>query len=343
MKNTILDLFENEKLMPAKIAKKVKLSTAEVQSILREFGYLTKGRTWEEAVKIKKAVEYYINNSTVTLEETSKLFGVYPDNLSKNIKDLGYQVTDRARIPQFDETIFDNIDTEEKAYWLGFIYADGYIQSPNVKQFKYVFAIGLATVDISHLKKFNSFVKCKTNKVRIDKYHQYGKEKERCIWSCANKHFWNALNNLGCVPNKSLILKFPKINQELIRHFIRGYFDGDGTLGCYGKHLQPSCSLVGTKDVLDNIANQLFFTPTIYHHKGHKEETLTMSMASQKAIDFINYIYKDSTIYLDRKYDKYIKMCRLWEKSHRLLETKIGESCDVNPEVTKEIKESLAP
>lgn len=45
MKNTILDLFENEKLMPAKIAKKVKLSTAEVQSILREFGYLTKGRT----------------------------------------------------------------------------------------------------------------------------------------------------------------------------------------------------------------------------------------------------------------------------------------------------------
>ena len=311
MKNTILDLFENEKLMPAKIAKKVKLSTAEVQSILKEFGYLTKGRTWEEAVKIKKAVEYYINNSTVTLEETSKLFGVYPDNLSKNIKDLGYQVTDRARIPQFDETIFDNIDTEEKAYWLGFIYADGYIQSPNVKQFKYIFAISLATVDTSHLKKFNSFMKCKINKVRIDKYHQYGKEKERCIWSCANKHLWNALNNLGCVPNKSLILKFPKIKQELVRHFIRGYFDGDGTLGCYGKYSQPSCSLVGTKDVLDNISKRLSFNPNIYHHKGHKEETLTMSMNSQKAIDFINYIYKDSTIYLDRKYDKYIKMCRL--------------------------------
>lgn len=36
-----------------------------------------------------------------------------------------------------------------------------------------------------------------------------------------------------------------------------------------------------------------------------------MSMASQNAIDFINYIYKDSTIYLDRKYNKYIEMCRL--------------------------------
>lgn len=106
-------------------------------------------------------------------------------------------------------------------------------------------------------------------------------------------------------------MKFPQIKQELVRHFIRGYFDGDGTLGCYGKHLQPTSSLVGTKDMLDNISKQLSFNPTIYHHKGHKEETLTMSFASQKAIDFINYIYKDSTIYLDRKYNKYIEMCRL--------------------------------
>lgn len=45
MKSTILDLFENEKLTPGKIAKKIKLSTAEVRDILKEFGYLTKGRT----------------------------------------------------------------------------------------------------------------------------------------------------------------------------------------------------------------------------------------------------------------------------------------------------------
>lgn len=343
MENTILDLFENEKLMPAKIAKKVKLTTAEVREILKKYNYLTIGRTWEEAVKIKKAVEYYINNSTVTLEETSKLFGIYPDNLSKNIKDLGFQVTDRARIPQFDETIFDSIDTEEKAYWLGFIFADGYIQSKEVIQFKWIFRIGLAIVDTYHLEKFNSFMKCKTNKVFISKYHQNGIEKERCVWTCANKHLWTTLNNLGCIPNKSLVLKFPKIKQELIRHFVRGYFDGDGSLGCYGQYLQPSCSLIGTKDMLDNISKQLSFIPYIYHHKCHKEETLTMSLSSQKAIDFINYIYKDATIYLDRKYNKYIEMCRLWEKSHGLSETKIGKSCDVDPEVTKETKKSLAP
>ena len=63
--------------------------------------------------------------------------------------------------------------------------------------------------------------------------------------------------------------------------------------------------------MLDNISKQLSFIPYIYHHKCHKEETLTMSLSSQKAIDFINYIYKDATIYLDRKYNKYIEMCRL--------------------------------
>ena len=45
MENTILDLFENEKLMPAKIAKKVKLTTAEVREILKKYNYLTIGRT----------------------------------------------------------------------------------------------------------------------------------------------------------------------------------------------------------------------------------------------------------------------------------------------------------
>lgn len=343
MENTILDLFENQKLTPGKISKKLKISIEKIRNVLEKHHYLTIGRTWQKSVDMKHAIDYYLNNPTVLIDEAAKKFQVYPDNLSLNLRKLGYSIEDRKNIPQFDDHIFDVIDTEEKAYWLGFIFADGYIQAKNTVHFRHCFAIGLATIDTHHLEKFNSFIKCKINKVRIDKYHQCGKEKERCIWSCGNKNIWTALNNLGCVPNKSLILKFPTIEKNLIRHFIRGYFDGDGTLGAYGKHKYPSCSLVGTKDMLDHIIQQLPFNPTIYHHKGHKEETLTMSFACQKAIDFLNYIYNDSKIYLDRKYNKYYNMCRLWEKSHGLSETKIGENCDVDPEVTKEIKESLAP
>lgn len=111
-----------------------------------------------------------------------------------------------------------------------------------------------------------------------------------------------------------MILKFPDesifADKSLIRHFIRGYFDGDGSLGMYGKFLQPNCSLVGTKSLLDGIAKQLSFKPMIYHHAGHKPETLTMSFTSSKAVSFVMYLYDNATIYLDRKYNKYLEMCR---------------------------------
>lgn len=137
---------------------------------------------------MKKAIDYYIANTTMMLEDVSKLFDVYPDNLSKNLRLLGYKITDRRNIPQFNEKIFDRIDTEEKAYWLGFIFADGFIQSPTVTKFKHYFGIGLAVKDISHLQKFNTFMQCKINKVRVDKYLQLGKMKTRCVWGCANTH-----------------------------------------------------------------------------------------------------------------------------------------------------------
>lgn len=55
----------------------------------------------------------------------------------------------------------------------------------------------------------------------------------------------------------------------------------------------------------------------------------------------MKYLYENSTIYLDRKYEKFKEICRLSEKSDRLLEDNIGESCDGNTEITKETKESL--
>lgn len=57
----------------------------------------------------------------------------------------------------------------------------------------------------------------------------------------------------------------------------------------------------------------------------------------------MKYLYENSTIYLDRKYEKFKEICRLFEKSNRLLEDNIGELCDGNTEVTTETKESVAP
>lgn len=65
---------------------------------------------------MKHAIDYYLNNPTVLIDEAAKKFQVYPDSLSLNLRKLGYIIEDRRNIPQFDDHIFDIIDTEEKAY-----------------------------------------------------------------------------------------------------------------------------------------------------------------------------------------------------------------------------------
>ena len=70
---------------------------------------------------------------------------------------------------------------------------------------------------------------------------------------------WEALNNAGCVPNKSLILKFPSSNivpTKLLRHFIRGYVDGDGCL-CITKPEKIELSILGTEEFLQGVLNSL--------------------------------------------------------------------------------------
>lgn len=171
-----------------------------------------------------------------------------------------------------------------------------------------------------------------------------GKTFNRCRWIINNKHIWQQLNSLGCVPQKSLILKFPIISEKLQRHFIRGYFDGDGSLGIYETKYNPKiqCSLLGTKDMLDKILTLSNIDINLRRDKRHSEYTYEFELVSTKAITFLNYIYKDSTIYLTRKYKKYLDSCRFWEKSQKLLQSNIGESCNANTEITIESNESIA-
>lgn len=77
----------------------------------------------------------------------------------------------------------------------------------------------------------------------------------RCRWEIVNKHLWEVLYNYGCTPRKSTTLQFPELSifqsPDLIRHFIRGYFDGDGCISyTYTSRskskVSPICDFLGT-------------------------------------------------------------------------------------------------
>lgn len=253
-----------------------------------------KNLDWE-----KLAFEF--QTTGISLIEMGKREKVDRRTLAKHFKELGIEIVNKQNRSKFNEHIFDQIDSEEKAYWLGFIFADGYISSSPLREevkSVYQFELSLGIKDIEHLNKFKIFVDYEKD-VIIDG--------NRCRFVVSNKHLWTVLNELGCTPNKSLSLTFPIIPQNLIRHFIRGYFDGDGCISRYVHNtcITPHIELLGTKQMLEQVLLYSGIHAKYKHDKRHSEETWSLEWSKQEGIDFINYLYQNCSIYLNRKYELY--------------------------------------
>jgi hypothetical protein len=120
---------------------------------------------------------------------------------------------------------FEKIDSNEKAYWLGFLYADGYITSTgNSVRLK------LGEKDEATLDKFISAVGADPSfKKSYGPYETSGISKEITV---TDKEFVDNLKRLGCVTKKSLIIRFPELaSEELNLAFLMGFYDGDGSEG----------------------------------------------------------------------------------------------------------------
>ena len=294
--------------------------------------------------KINLALEEYLNTPETerSLTKLGEKYGIKRQTLSKHLKDKGYEVINYQNRIRCDETVFDSINNEDSAYWLGFLYADGNISSTGNR-----LEVHLSIKDLNHLEKFRKFLKLQTEiRSGIDS-KGYG----FCHLSIRNKHLWETLNNLGCVPNKSLILKFPKLSifkgniQELVLHFIRGYVDGDGCLCTYKikNSVQTQLSLVGTKEFLFDI-NKIFKNKGYIRSKScenweNKSYELKFSTVPSRKI--ARYLYQDANIYLERKYNKFLEFCSLEDENPLRKSSKIGGFCDENTEVSSKITQGL--
>jgi len=188
----------------------------------------------------------------------------------------------------FKDNIFEKIDTQEKAYWLGFIAADGCI--PEMATGRKYFSIGVAKKDICHLEKFREFLGY-PDSLKL--------KKNGCYYLIINNmKFVNDLINLGIHPRKSLILTFPtqkEVPSELLSHFIRGYFDGDGSV--YERKNYLRISICSAKTFSDK-----FCCNFDYFKKQTAGKIDRLCINKAKNIEkFYKYLYNNSTIWLERK------------------------------------------
>lgn len=218
---------------------------------------------------------------------------------------------------KLNENYFELIDSEEKAYFLGLLYADGYINEK------------LNLVDLTLHQQDKEILDRLANILYPD-----GRPlkiiREKYLRLVVNsKKLVNDLKRHGCFQKKTFNLEFPiNIENNLIRHFIRGYFDGDGSV--YENNGTLNISIVGTIDFLNEMKKMLMKNCNLndtmfdYRHPERKNNIRALRYGGNIIINRIyHYLYDNSMIYLKRKKTKFVDILK--NKSYFCDKTKYRE------------------
>lgn len=249
-------------------------------------------------------IQKYINKIS-SCRELEKEYGVTRGSISNLIKHSNNIVNIRRKRYNVDHTYFDVINTQEKAYFLGLLYADGCNDDKKSR-----IIITLVESDKEILEKLKLELQAE-NLLYFHKTKNY-KHQNTYRLEISNIYICKQLTKLGCYPRKSLTLKFPtekQVPSHLIRHFVRGYFDGDGSI-IYPQDYKITVSIVSskyfTKQFIKVVSKILNISIREYRIKEN-EITKTIKIRGRLQVSkFLDWIYKDADVYIQRKYLKYL-------------------------------------
>jgi len=211
-----------------------------------------------------------------------------------------------SKAKPINEKFFDTW-TEESAYVLGFIYADGHLQEE-----KGAMRLWLHNDDKDILEQMKAAMASESN------IYQYGKHHKFCV---TNKYLTDRLRELGLTPKKSLTIQFPDVPHEYLRHFIRGYFDGNGHFtyedkGTGSRRLVSgiTCGSESFINVLSDVLHELGLKRAnvgyIDRRSSGRGVYYQMRYYKTDSIRLYHLMYDNATIYMRRKKeyaDQYIR------------------------------------
>jgi hypothetical protein len=287
-------------------------------SIRREFKRI--GKT-SRSTKTDKEIEDQIiadYNNNISSEKLAEKYNMNPTTICRIVKRNEGEIKGASffnRKYQLNEDLINEIDTQEKAYFLGFMFADG-----NVSKSEHAMNICLHHQDRDVLNKFSNII---FNNIDEDHF-SYADDGKYVNFHVYSAKFVSNLIKHGCMNCKTFKVSFPKtVPEHLLSHFLRGLFDGDGCLSI-GKSKSIIC-LTGFKPFLEEVKEYLIKTISVFVIiSDYNDKTNVSDMIIGRNLDMLkmlDYLYKDATIYLDRKYNKYMNM----KKS-------ITETVEANPQ-----------
>ena len=302
-KRRMLELHD-EGLLNRELSQMFNTSTTMISRLLMSMGAESRHPvlTEERKIAIKECYETYHNINTVckimkcgskTVSDILEEFGI--DKIPMSIIKRKYDI---------DDDYFEVIDTPNKAYALGIIFADGTIS----KNGNYI-SISLQERDKDILDVLNNEYGGNRRLTYINYNNKNNNWQNQYMLSVCSKKMKDDIMKHGACPNKSLVLEFPKgVPDNLIRHFIRGYFDGDGNIS----KKEDRCTLISTEAFcieLSSIVKEVLNinSSIMYCHNNIEKTTRTFQIAGKHQVKmFLDWLYKDAEIFLKRKYDLYI-------------------------------------
>lgn len=252
--------------------------------------------------QIRLIIEKYKDNWTQ--KAIGELIGVSRSVIKRILLENKIDLRATTKKYSSDENIFEIIDTPDKAYWLGFIAADGcnYIREHNAS-----LIINIHQKDKEHLIKFKKFINTTAIIQDYIAFEGYSNKTPMSKITINSKKLSQDLIDKGIVPNKSLILKPPKISQEFYKPYILGYFDGDGSISKLSQYNNYAFSVQGTREVL-NWINEVLNTDMKLEQRiknSSKNSYYIRCGGTNKPYKILKSLYDSSEVHLDRKYEIY--------------------------------------
>lgn len=303
-KELVIELY-HQGLSAEKIAKQIGAQKPSVLKFLKKNGIDTsqkntcKGKPHLTEFK-DQVVQMY--QSGMNGSEIAKELGYTSVSVTTLLNKLGIEIRDDRY--EVDETFFEKIDTEEKAYVLGWMYSDGNV-------FKDMFRIQIA--DLSILERIKSILKFEGPIQDVPPPKKFPHRKVQYVMTICRKKMVQDLAKLGVLPAKSLTIAFPTEQQVptyLLGHFLRGVYDGDGSIAksaSGGFNISLTCTL----DFAENVIKVTNCPNFKLYCRFPDRQNSTRSLASgekETVRRFLDFIYKDATVYLQRKYDLYTEL-----------------------------------
>lgn len=296
----IIDLYKQGWSQP-KIAEKYNVCRDTIKEIFKKHNISRKDKPClfsdDEIEKIKQ-----LYDSGKTSYELSEMYNMSSVNMRRWLHLWGVQM--RKSKYTFDEHYFDVIDNQNKAYIMGLLYSDGY---HNVKD--NTITITLQEKDKHILESINCLLDS-DRPLRFVNNNAKNPNWSDCYQlSLTSSYTSRVLETYGLVGAKSLILEFPKwLDKSLYQHFIRGVFDGDGSIS--KSKYKYNMSIISTESFCSKIQeillDELGVESHIYISSSLDKPTRTL-MVTKKHLNkiFFDWLYKDANLYLKRKYDVY--------------------------------------